>query len=59
MNDLTNQSNHKYFVSETKLKEILDEYEDQDKTVCAVCGSLEDCNCDLGQLESEVQDGVQ
>lgn len=58
MNDLTNQSNHKYFVCETKFKEILDEYEDQDKTVCAICGSLEDCNCDPGQLGSEVQDGV-
>lgn len=59
MNDLTNQSNHKYFVSETKLKEILDEYEDQDKTVCAVCGSLENCDSTPGQSESEKQDGVQ
>ena len=59
MNDLTNQSNHKYFVSDTKVKEILDEYEDLDKTVCATCGSLEDCKCTSNESESEKQDGVQ
>lgn len=62
MNDLTKQSTQKYFVSNKELEEILDEYgdeyEDEDKTVCASCGSLGECDCGLGQVGSGVYDEV-
>jgi|13_taG_2_1085334.scaffolds.fasta_scaffold00125_5 hypothetical protein len=62
MNDLTNQSTQKYFVSNKDLEEILDEYEDEyedeDNTVCASCGTLGECDCGLSSVGSDIYDEV-